>query len=44
MDCLTEFHLDCSTEFRLELLMDRLTEFHDNQLEVRIIFADKGLV
>ncbi len=52
MDHLTEFYLDRSTEFRLDhltefcldALMDRLTEFHNNQLEVRKIFADKGLV
>ena len=40
----TEFCLDHSTEIRLDALMDRLMEFHDNQLEVRNIFANKGLI
>jgi len=37
--------LDRSTEFCLDALMDRLTEFHDNQLGVRNIFGtDNQLV
>ena len=39
----TEFRLDHSTEIRLDALMDRSMEFHDNQLEVRNIFANIGL-
>jgi hypothetical protein len=44
LDYLTEFNLDHLTEIRLDALMDGSTEFHDNQLDVRNIFADKGLV
>ena len=44
LDHSTEFHLDHLTEIRLDALMDSSTEFHDNQLEVRNIFADKRLV
>ena len=44
LDYSTEFHLDCLPKFCLDALMDRSTEFHDNQLEARNIFANKGLV